>query len=334
MDDLISVVVPIYNVEPYLRTCVDSIIHQTYKNLEIILVASESTDNSVAIAEEYATNDPRIFVIYRPKLGLSDGRNAGINVAKGKYICFVDSDDYIAPAYVTTLHSLCTEYNADIAQCSFQRFYSENVTKPETYSEKRVMVFDGISMCENLYNSYGYYSTVAWTKLYKTSLFATIRYPVGELYEDTSTTYKLFYAADRVVMIPEKLYHYRMRDGSIMHTSWSEKNLIGLKVMEDRLEFFKDKQLPNLVSKTICRCYELAKRYYASALKSYPENKELHELLRTKFKYYNQLMKEDAHISFKDYWFTKLTTMMQIRLPDLSERLVDTWADVSSRLGK
>ena len=334
MNDLITVVVPIYNVEPYLHTCIDSIINQTYNNLEIILVASESTDNSVAIAEEYAAHDSRISVIHRPKLGLSDGRNAGINVAKGTYICFVDSDDYIAPDYVARLHTLCTEYNADIAQCSFQRFYSGEVTKSETHSKKRVMIFDGISMCENLYNFYGYYSTVAWTKLYKRSLFDSIRYPVGELYEDTSTTYKLFYAANRVVMIPEKLYHYRMRDGSIMHTSWSEKNLIGLKVMEDRLEFFQDKQLPNLVSKTICRCYELAKRYYASALNSFPENEELHELLRTKFKYYNQLMKEDAYISFKDYWFTKLTTMMQIRFPNLSERLVDTWADVNSHLSK
>lgn len=334
MDELITVVVPIYNVEPYLRTCIDSVINQTYQNLEILLVASESTDNSVAIAEEYETLDSRIRVIHRPKLGLSDGRNSGIDVAKGKYICFVDSDDYIDSTYVNTLYSLCREHDADIAQCCFQRFYSETIVQSEKSEKKMVMEFGGISMCDNLYNSYGYHSTVAWTKLYKTSLFDSVCYPVGALYEDTATTYKLFYLADKVVFTTEKLYYYRMRDGSIMHTSWSEKNLDGLKATEERLAFFRDKGLDKLASKTLCRCYTSSKRHCYRAMKAFPEKTELHKELQAKVRLYNQLMKDDMNISFKRYWFTKLTTMMQIRVPNLSTRLIDLWADVSSHLSR
>jgi len=332
MDELISVVVPIYNVEPFLNACVDSILNQTYKNLEIILVASESTDKSVEIAEVYLGKDSRIQVIHRPRLGLSDARNVGIDVALGAYICFIDSDDYISPEYVHTLYSLCKCYDCEIAQCDFSRVSNQEnrfILNKGIRKENKVLTYDNVEMSQNLYSSIAFPSVVAWTKLYKKTLFDSICYPVGQLHEDTATTHLLFYAANRVVVTAQKLYYYRMREESIMGTEWSEKNLIGLTYYEDRLKFFTGKNIDFLSAKAICQCYSGARIYLNRSKKVYPEREDLHCCLREKVMLYDRMMFENPLISFRTIFFIKVTTIMQMVSPHLSIRLIDCWKDIS-----
>lgn len=332
MDELISVVVPIYNVEPFLNTCIDSILNQTYTNIEIILVASESTDRSVEIADAYLCRDSRVQVIHRPRLGLSDARNVGIGVALGKYICFIDSDDYISPEYVKTLYSLCKLYDCEIAQCDFFRISNnENdlIQNRENEIENKVNIFSNVEMCLNLYNSIAFPSVVAWTKLYKKTLFDSISYPVGQLHEDTATTHLLFFAAKRIVVTAQKLYYYRMREGSIMGVQWSEKNLIGLTYYEDRLKFFANNNIPILSAKAIRQCYSGARIYLNRAKTAYPEKTDLHCYLREKVMLYDKMMHENSSISVMAILFTKVTTTIQVVSPHLSIRLIDCWKYIS-----
>ncbi len=215
MNDLISIIVPVYKVEKYLNRCVDSIINQTYKNLEIILVDDGSPDNCPKICDEYAKKDDRIKVIHKENGGLSDARNAGIKIANGKYIGFVDSDDWISVDFYSELYKLLTKYDADIAICDFIRTDDnekiiinnknkiENVYTQEQYLER--------------YFKVGYQTTeyYAWNKLYKKSLMSEEQYPKGLTSEDVLGTYKAILKSERIAKTNEKLYFYRYNNQSI-----------------------------------------------------------------------------------------------------------------------
>lgn len=255
MTELISVIVPIYNVELYLKTCVNSIINQTYTNLEIILVASKSEDRSVEISNQYLYEDSRIRVIHRPRLGLSDARNAGIDEAIGKYICFIDSDDYIAPEYIHTLYILCKENNCEIAQCDYKRVNEDDTKLHKANLKEKVKIFSNAEMCANLYSAIAIPSVVAWSKLYKIDLFKEIRYPVGKLHEDTGTTHRLFYTATSIAVTNNILYYYRVRKSSIMTTDYTIKNLIGLTFHEEQIQFFMENDLQKAILPAIRECY-------------------------------------------------------------------------------
>ncbi|WP_158295178.1 CDP-glycerol glycerophosphotransferase family protein [Eggerthella lenta] len=211
MNSLISVVVPVYNVELYIRQCVDSILAQTYPNLEIILVNDGSKDNCLAICEEYAKKDPRVRVIDKVNGGLSDARNVGIEAACGEYIGFVDSDDWIAPDMYEYLYRGIVEHDSDIALCEYY-----NVWKNDARATYRpaVRLFEGDACLRSLLQlKIGNY---AWNKLYKRSLWEDgIRYPVGKMYEDVRTTYRIMQKAKKVAALPEPKYYYRRREGSI-----------------------------------------------------------------------------------------------------------------------
>lgn len=330
-NQLISVVVSIYNVEPYLRQCIDSIINQTYLNLEIILVVSESKDNSVQIAESYLSADSRIQLLHRPKLGLSDARNSGYAISKGEYICFVDADDILSPKYIEELYKLCIETNSDIAQCDFCRFTNEKTVRKSELKKDRsnTYIYSNIEMMMNLYGSKEYPSVVAWTKLYRKDLFTDVQYPVGKLHEDTGATHKLFYKANHIAVTSEKLYYYRMREGSIMNETWSEDNLAGLTFYEERLMFFMEKKLDMLSAKAICQCYTGAEIYLYNANKYKESNQSVCDSLEHKVKYYNKLMKENPNITCSMRLFTKITMNVRKYFPNLSTKLIDFWKDLS-----
>lgn len=251
---LISVIVPVYNVAPYLPTCLDSILNQTYNNLEIILVASTSKDNSVEICDEYAGKDERISVIHCPPNGLSDGRNKGIDAAHGEYLSFIDSDDFIAPEFIQTLYDIIVEYGCDIAQGGYLRIPETQNTIPESLksnSEYSVSTHTNKEMLMKM-NSYGTYIVMTWNKLYHRSLFSEIRFPVGKLHEDVATSYKLFYSAKKIGSFLKPMYFYRQVSTSIMGQPYSLKRLDVLEHARDAVAFFKERNEYDIYGVALC----------------------------------------------------------------------------------
>ena len=220
-NDLISIIVPVYNVEKYIVRCLESILSQTYKNIEVIIVNDGSVDKSGEICERYAKKDNRIKLINKSNGGLSDARNKGIDQANGIYITFVDSDDYISQNYVEILYKLIKENNADISICDKYEIYKDNMN---VRSETKII--------ENVYNSkevitkllYGYsYYVSAWAKMYKKELFNNIRFPYGKLYEDIGTTYLTYLNSTKIAVTNQKLYYYIIRTNSITSGSFTKK---------------------------------------------------------------------------------------------------------------
>lgn len=222
MEDLISVIVPVYNVEKYLKRCVDSILNQTYKNLEIILVDDGSPDKCGEICDEYAEKDGRVKVIHKENGGLSDARNVGIDIAKGKFISFIDSDDYVEKEYVKVLYSAIIKDKTDMAIGAHKVIYEggsvlekatqeESVLQPEEVLN-RILYDNGIDLS-------------AWAKLYRRELFKDICFPKNRLFEDAATTYKLVDRSKKISIISKSIYNYVIRKNSITGESFSEKKM-------------------------------------------------------------------------------------------------------------
>jgi glycosyltransferase involved in cell wall biosynthesis len=244
----VSVIVPVYNVEAYLRRCVDSVLAQTFTDIEIILVDDGSPDNCPAICDEYAGKDNRIKVIHQKNAGLSGARNAGLDAAKGDYFAFIDSDDYIAPEMIDKLLNALLREDADISICGFQRI-DENAPSPGGGTFVPFCVLTGMEALEKLYTPDYQYFTIACNKLFKRSLFDTIRFPAGKLFEDGYAAFRYYYASSRVVCLPECFYHYFTRSNSITTAAPTVKNLDGIDADRDSLEFLKEKGCANLVAK-------------------------------------------------------------------------------------
>lgn len=230
---MISIIVPIYNVEKYLRRCIDSILVQTYTDFELILVDDGSPDGCPAICDEYAQTDGRIRVIHRENGGLSAARNSGLDTTKGEYVTFVDSDDWVHPEYLEYLYRAAREHGGQLSACKF--------IKTGTVIESEQMRYactmqDGLTWFKEDHVN----GVVAWGKLYHRSLFQSIRYPVGKIHEDEFTTYKLLHLAGDVAVIDCKLYYYYINENSIMHSSYSVKRLAVLDAIAEQCVFFKE----------------------------------------------------------------------------------------------
>lgn len=253
MSELISIIVPVYKVEAYLSRCVDSIVAQTYKNLDIILVDDGSPDNSGKICDEYAEKDNRITVIHQANGGLSDARNAGIAVAKGSYLTFLDSDDWVPPEYIDYLYDLLKETGSAISLCNFLKTTTEElpvVIEPEMVT---VMKNDAIlAKYIDLGDDFHPQLVMACGKLFEASLFETIRFPVGRLHEDEFTTYKLFHFAPQTVLSKKPLYYYWQREDSIMgETGFRLQNKLDyMDALAERAAFFHEVGRPALSDRT------------------------------------------------------------------------------------
>lgn len=287
---LISVIVPVYNVEQYLNKCIDSIINQTYKNLEIILVNDGSTDNSSIICDEYANKDRRIKVIHKSNGGLSDARNAGIDAAKGKYIGFIDSDDWVEIDMYSKLYSIASKENVDIAQCDFIRTYSED-EKIYNNTNEVIKLYTGIEMLEQLYKNKYVKNILIWNKIYKRELFDNIRFPKGKIHEDEFTTHKLFFISKRVVDINLPMVYYRQREGSITNSKFNIKRLEVIEAFKDRIEFFNKNKLYNLSKKTEWHMCATLKGTYLNVYKSDIQNRK--QILK--------LLKEDMLVNYFNF---------------------------------
>lgn len=221
-DVLISVVIPVYNVDKYLRQCLDSVIGQTYGNLEILVVDDGSTDKSAIICDEYAAKDNRIRVFHTANHGLSAARNYALDKAAGDYIAFLDSDDWLEPDAYTILLREALNTGADIVHF---RFYQEfvNSTRKSVGSENRFVV-EGNELLRALLLEKKVSDDV-WDKFYKASLFKTVRYPEGRIFEDKATTYRLVRKSKKLVYLPDCLIHYRNRNNSLSNIH-SMKSLV------------------------------------------------------------------------------------------------------------
>ena len=212
--DLISVIVPVYKVEKYLEKCIESVLKQTYTNLQIILVDDGSPDNCGKICDEYAKKDSRIEVIHKANGGLSDARNVGISKAKGRYIGFVDSDDYIAEDMYEILLNLIKKYDADVSICNLYDVIDGNEcirNKENGIREySRLDILKKVLLDKNI-------QSYAWNKLYEKELFDEIKYPIGKKYEDIGTTFYLFEKCNKIVVTSEPEYYYLKRADSLVN---------------------------------------------------------------------------------------------------------------------
>lgn len=246
MNPIISVIIPVYNVEKYLYKCIDSVLGQTYKELEIILVDDGSTDNSGVICDEYEKKDDRIKVIHKKNGGLSDARNCGLDNAIGEYIAFLDSDDWVDIDLYKNLYYLIDKYDADIAVCNFERVYSERDKLRKV--EEKVEVYTNTEAIEQIYypTEKSTQMIIAWNKLYKKYILKNMRFPRGKIHEDEFLTPLLLYRAGKVVYTNKQLIYYRQVQGSIMNSNFSVKRLDYLYALENRNKFLKEKNLNEL----------------------------------------------------------------------------------------
>lgn len=236
--ELVSIIIPVYNVYNYLSKCIDSVISQTYPAIEIILVDDGSTDNSDKICDKYAKQDKRIRVIHQKNKGLSEARNVGLKYANGRYIFFVDSDDYILENTIKDMIVNQKENNADIVICNFK--YMNSATKEESNVLKRSYFgWDTCTFWSYYFRSqYSFIFTIAWNKLYKKQLFNDISFPVGKLNEDDYLANTLFFKKLKINYVNEKLYVYRQRKNSIMHSQNNIDNYDGIYAIINRTKLF------------------------------------------------------------------------------------------------
>lgn len=280
--DLITIVIPVYKVEKYLKKCIESIINQTYKKLEIILIDDGSPDNCGKICNEYAKNDQRIKVIHKENGGLSSARNAGIDIATGDYITFVDSDDYITEDYVEYMYKILKQNNVKMSTCETKIIYEEKETEQKEQKED-IQVLSARDLFYNiLFDKKSDVS--AYSKLYALDLFKDIRYPNGVVYEDTATTYKLIEKCDRIAVGSKKCYYYFTRQGSISKIKGFNKNELDyIKNTEEMLDYLKNKY-PDL-EEAINR-YELYANFRILRLLVFtkPRDKEMEKKIFSKIK--------------------------------------------------
>ncbi len=238
----ISVIAPIYKVEPYLRRCVDSILAQTFKDFEVILVDDGSPDGCPAICDEYAEKDSRVRVIHKENGGLSSARNAGIDWVSensdSEWLCLIDSDDAIHPCYLEYLYRAALENNVKISVCDVY------MTKEADYEPKNADYSVSTMSGMGFYMTNNDWATIAVNKLYARDIFENYRYPVGRIHEDEFLTYKLLYRAKTVAWVDAQLYTYYRRDDSIMG-KYSIRRLDGIDAVKEQGDFFKgiDKSL-------------------------------------------------------------------------------------------
>ncbi|MBQ8200019.1 MAG: glycosyltransferase [Lachnospiraceae bacterium] len=297
MKPLISVIIPVYGVEPYLRRAVDSVLRQTYSNLEIILVDDGSPDGCPAICDAYAAKEARVRVIHKENGGLSNARNAGLDVAGGDYIAFLDSDDYYAPFFIEVLYKELLKNDAQVALCPYEVTDAMEPSQGPDFAARKKQYADGEVDCpvydrgQMLLNQYdalcgdATYFIVAWNKLYKASLWKGVRYPKGKIHEDEATTYRIFDKVQRGVYVKLPMYAYFSAPESITRARFSVKRLEWFDALDDRITFFEEKEEMSALTAAVRARADAAIRYYYPLVRECPgerkEKKRLKKYVKT-----------------------------------------------------
>lgn len=307
MEPLISVIIPIYKVEKYLHQCVDSVVNQTYKNLEIILVDDGSPDNCGQICDDYAKKD-RIKVIHKKNGGLSDARNAGLSTSVGKYLMFVDNDDLLPAESVSYLYKLITENDAQLAVGGRERFDDETneILDTEFNGEENVLIYDKVEAMRYFLQN----GCAAWARLYLRSVHSDIEFPINEINEDEAVVLQMLENCSRVVISNRIIYRYRCRSKSITTTDFSPKKLDWQKHCADNLDYIKQHH-PELE-------FDAASRYRGSLLWSLTEIALSHEDYSPEIKKLITKLKENKKRFLKapfEYRQDKIRLLVLIYLP-------------------
>lgn len=240
MNELISIVVPVYKVEPYLERCIRSITAQTYDNLEIILVDDGSPDQCGAICDRFAQDDPRIKVYHKKNGGTSDARNYGVERASGKYISFVDADDYLSTNYFAYLSDLLVKHDADISCCCMERTSEDTSAFGINPGIPKERLFTGREACREFFGCCYDVLVTVWGKLFKSEIVKQFSFPVGRRYEDEAVVCKYYYAANWVVIGNRCLYAYYQNPDSFMHCQTTSINPDAVWAFGHRAAFFEE----------------------------------------------------------------------------------------------
>ena len=259
MNKLISLIVPVYNMEKLLNRCLDSIAAQDYQNFEAILINDGSTDHSLDICNQYAQKDNRFIVISKKNAGVSEARNTGLSIAKGDYIQFIDSDDFILPGMLSTMSNAIENSNSDICVCQFAYGYFEgteyNIIRPDNIPLGEMNSIDFERIMINRTN--GYYDGIVcspWNKLYKKELFDNVLFQ-GDIGDDYEKNDLINSFNKKVIIIPETFYVYCNNPNSLTNTSFNKKRLHVLDVLIKRTELYSDEDIVNDAKKIYCELY-------------------------------------------------------------------------------
>lgn len=252
MDPLVSIIVPVYNVKPYLNRCVDSLLGQSYQNMELLLVDDGSTDGSETLCDEYAAQDARVQVLHKKNGGLSDARNAGVDAAAGEYLSFVDGDDWVSAYYIENLYRALEQAGADFSASCFEEVFEGQPV--QSVPTERLEAFEILSREECLRRilyQEGMEVTTP-TKLYKRALFEGVRYPVGKLYEDIPVAYEVTKRAHKAAHIANRDYYYFQRGSSIQNMAFNPRKLDSVRHCHALMENVK-RDFPQLSRAAECR---------------------------------------------------------------------------------
>lgn len=294
-NELVSIIVPIYNVENYLERCIKSLISQEYKNIEIILVDDGSTDDSSEICKKYL-KDNRIRYFYKPNGGLSDARNFGLSKAIGQYVTFVDSDDALSPDFVLYNYESLINNEADISISNLEFIYTEKFEKSN--KEDKQFVLTNAEVIEKML--YGkHYFISACGKLYRRKLFENILFPVGQSFEDINTTYKLYLKSKKIACSLYPRYYYFIRENSITTTKFSSKNLDQIYATDSMCDQI-EKNNSNYSSACLRRKVYARISTYCKMINCNYKNKTLVKQIVEYIKLHQNIVLKDKNVSFED----------------------------------
>ncbi|WP_088070505.1 glycosyltransferase family 2 protein [Gottfriedia luciferensis] len=276
----ISIIVPVYKVEQYLKKCIDSILGQTFKDFELILVDDGSPDLCGKICDEYAELDNRVKVIHKENGGLSSARNAGIKIAKGKYIAFVDSDDFIHLKMYEILHNYAEKHSSDIVICDYLEVDEDEVIDTTSLNEQfNEENYTNIEALYELYTNMGVQFVVVWNKLFKRHLFDNLNFEENKIHEDEFIAHRLLYNCSKITYLPIKLHYYLQRTNSITQAKFNIKHLDFIKAYKERVNFFRKIEQFELQKKAEYRYIPLFFKYYFKAKNEVPNShRELRKL--------------------------------------------------------
>lgn len=268
--DKISIIVPIYNVEKYLQVCIESLIHQTYQNIEILLIDDGSTDKSGEICDYYSKQDTRIKTIHQINKGVAAARNCGVCEATGKYIGFVDPDDWIELSMYETMLYALQKNNADICMCDFvYEFDGVPEEKARQKPELKAEIFTGVNAIGRLFLNNTFFYTMLWNKLFKRTLWKGVKFPEGYVHEDEAVIHRIYGNCNKMVAIHGEFYHYRQIPTSITHTNQIQRNFDFCHALSDRIRYLRNKGYTSecrIIANRIV--YEVIHNYYILGVES------------------------------------------------------------------
>lgn len=301
----ISVIVPVYKVEPYLHRCVDSILSQTFKDFELILVDDGSPDNCPAICDEYAKKDNRVIIIHQENGGLSAARNAGIDWAfansNSEWITFIDSDDWVHPQYLDLLYNTAIDSNVKISMCIITPIYESLLKYGKIeYTYKKVQNKKAYNIYDNKFYAY------SCGKLFHKELLNSIRFPNGKLFEDWHTTYKLIFATSYVSIVDGDLYFYFQHDNTITQSEWNVSKADILGALQEQIYFFDEISEIDLARIAKFNFIKLVYNHYYEAIRSKSSeaqnlSKELRKVMRRALNKYRKLFSITIHTNPEYY---------------------------------